>query len=35
VLVSGDHGEWAYDEPGAMSRWLVDRETGVDDALRG
>lgn len=25
VLVSGDHGEWAYDEPGAMSRWLVDR----------
>ncbi|WP_409362898.1 SanA/YdcF family protein [Asanoa ferruginea] len=25
VLVSGDHGEWAYDEPGAMSTWLVDR----------
>ncbi|MEV4622159.1 ElyC/SanA/YdcF family protein [Asanoa sp. NPDC049573] len=25
VLVSGDHGAWAYDEPGAMSKWLVDR----------
>jgi vancomycin permeability regulator SanA len=25
VLVSGDHGRWAYDEPGAMRRWLVDR----------
>lgn len=25
VLVSGDHGRWAYDEPGAMSRWLVER----------
>ncbi|TDB79195.1 vancomycin high temperature exclusion protein [Micromonospora sp. KC721] len=25
ILVSGDHMEWAYDEPGAMSRWLVDR----------
>ncbi|MDG4787016.1 ElyC/SanA/YdcF family protein [Micromonospora sp. WMMD1102] len=23
ILVSGDHGSWAYDEPGAMSRWLV------------
>lgn len=25
VLVSGDHGRWAYDEPGAMRRWLVER----------
>ncbi|RKR93178.1 vancomycin permeability regulator SanA [Micromonospora pisi] len=25
VLVSGDHGRWEYDEPGAMRRWLVDR----------
>jgi vancomycin permeability regulator SanA len=25
VLVSGDHGRWAYDEPGAMKRYLVDR----------
>ncbi|WP_326558326.1 SanA/YdcF family protein [Micromonospora sp. NBC_01796] len=25
VLVSGDHREWEYDEPGAMRRWLVDR----------
>ncbi|GIF77250.1 membrane protein [Asanoa siamensis] len=25
VLVSGDHREWHYDEPGAMSRWLVER----------
>jgi vancomycin permeability regulator SanA len=23
VLVSGDHGAWAYDEPGAMAGWLV------------
>lgn len=23
LLVSGDHGERAYDEPGAMTRWLV------------
>ncbi|MFC6021209.1 vancomycin high temperature exclusion protein [Plantactinospora solaniradicis] len=25
ILVSGDHGRWEYDEPGAMRRWLVDR----------
>ncbi|MEV0716150.1 ElyC/SanA/YdcF family protein [Asanoa sp. NPDC050611] len=25
VLVSGDHREWHYDEPGAMTRWLVAR----------
>ncbi|MEV0155120.1 ElyC/SanA/YdcF family protein [Micromonospora sp. NPDC050686] len=25
VLVSGDHMDWGYDEPGAMRRWLVDR----------
>ena len=23
ILVSGDHGEWHYNEPGAMLRWLV------------
>jgi vancomycin permeability regulator SanA len=25
ILVSGDHREWAYNEPGAMFQWLVDR----------
>lgn len=30
ILVSGDHGEWAYDEPGRMHAWLV--EHGVPDA---
>jgi vancomycin permeability regulator SanA len=25
ILVSGDHREWKYDEPGAMQRWLVRR----------
>ncbi|MEV4533908.1 ElyC/SanA/YdcF family protein [Asanoa sp. NPDC049518] len=25
ILVSGDHREFRYDEPGAMSRWLVER----------
>ncbi|WP_442933829.1 SanA/YdcF family protein [Micromonospora sp. CPCC 205556] len=25
ILVSGDHMDWDYDEPGAMRRWLVDR----------
>ncbi|MEV7232331.1 ElyC/SanA/YdcF family protein [Polymorphospora sp. NPDC051019] len=29
VLVSGDHGQPEYDEPGAMRRWLVDH--GVPD----
>jgi vancomycin permeability regulator SanA len=24
ILVSGDHREWKYDEPGAMTRWLVE-----------
>jgi vancomycin permeability regulator SanA len=24
ILVSGDHREWRYDEPGAMLRWLSD-----------
>lgn len=23
ILVSGDHARWAYNEPGAMFRWLV------------
>jgi vancomycin permeability regulator SanA len=23
ILVSGDHGRWAYNEPGAMFQWLV------------
>ncbi|GAA2386829.1 membrane protein [Catellatospora methionotrophica] len=25
VLVSGDHGQWTYDEPDAMRQWLIDR----------
>lgn len=25
ILVSGDHGRWAYNEPGAMFQWLVAR----------
>ncbi|MET8250679.1 ElyC/SanA/YdcF family protein [Micromonospora sp. NPDC005197] len=29
ILVSGDHMNWGYDEPGAMRQWLVDR--GVPD----
>ncbi|MEV4639084.1 ElyC/SanA/YdcF family protein [Actinoplanes sp. NPDC049548] len=24
ILVSGDHREWAYNEPGAMFSWLLD-----------
>ncbi|WP_229716124.1 SanA/YdcF family protein [Mangrovihabitans endophyticus] len=31
VLVSGDHARWAYDEPGAMTRWLI--EHGVSPSL--
>jgi len=23
ILVSGDHGEWRYDEPGHMQQWLL------------
>lgn len=30
ILVSGDHGEWAYDEPGKMHAWLVAH--GVPEA---
>jgi vancomycin permeability regulator SanA len=25
ILVSGDHREWRYDEPGAMQRWLLQQ----------
>lgn len=25
ILLSGDHGDWSYDEPGAMSKWLTER----------
>lgn len=25
VLVSGDHGQWTYDEPDTMREWLVNR----------
>ena len=25
ILVSGDHMDWVYNEPGAMFQWLVDR----------
>jgi vancomycin permeability regulator SanA len=24
ILVSGDHGQWAYDEPDAMREWLIE-----------
>ncbi|MFG1609059.1 vancomycin high temperature exclusion protein [Actinoplanes sp. NPDC049265] len=24
ILVSGDHGQWTYNEPGAMFQWLVE-----------
>ncbi|GAA1591451.1 hypothetical protein GCM10009828_015380 [Actinoplanes couchii] len=30
ILVSGDHGAWAYDEPGAMQNWLVARGVPAD-----
>ncbi|KHD75067.1 membrane protein [Actinoplanes utahensis] len=30
ILVSGDHGRWTYDEPGAMQRWLVARGVPAD-----
>jgi vancomycin permeability regulator SanA len=29
ILVSGDHGQWTYDEPDAMRQWLIER--GVPD----
>jgi vancomycin permeability regulator SanA len=31
ILVSGDHMDWGYNEPGAMFRWLIDR--GVPSRL--
>ncbi|MEU4215507.1 ElyC/SanA/YdcF family protein [Actinoplanes sp. NPDC026623] len=31
ILVSGDHMDWGYNEPGAMFRWLTDR--GVPSRL--
>ncbi|HYN96005.1 MAG TPA: ElyC/SanA/YdcF family protein [Pilimelia sp.] len=34
VLVSGDHGKWAYDEPGAMARWLIDRGVPAGKVVR-
>lgn len=30
VLVSGDHGRWSYDEPGAMRGWLIDHGVPAD-----
>lgn len=30
ILVSGDHREFRYDEPGAMERWLVGRGVPVN-----
>lgn len=30
ILVSGDHMRWEYDEPGAMRRWLMDRDVPGD-----
>ena len=34
ILVSGDHGEWAYDEPGAMRAWLVARGVPADRVIQ-
>ncbi|WP_328518333.1 SanA/YdcF family protein [Actinoplanes sandaracinus] len=34
ILVSGDHGEWAYDEPGAMQAWLVARGVPADRVVQ-
>ena len=31
ILVSGDHMDWGYNEPGAMFRWLIDH--GVPSRL--
>lgn len=33
ILVSGDHGRWAYDEPGAMQSWLVARGVPADRVI--
>lgn len=33
VLVSGDHGQWAYDEPGTMRRWLVEHGVPEDKVV--
>lgn len=33
VLVSGDHGDWAYDEPGAMRRWLTEHGVPADKVV--
>jgi vancomycin permeability regulator SanA len=30
ILVSGDHGRWEYNEPGAMQRWLVEHGAPVE-----
>lgn len=30
VLVSGDHGEWEYNEPDAMREWLIARGLPAD-----
>ncbi len=30
VLVSGDHMNWGYNEPGSMHRWLVERDVPRD-----
>jgi vancomycin permeability regulator SanA len=30
ILVSGDHMNWGYNEPGSMHRWLVDRDVPAD-----
>ncbi|WP_373291345.1 SanA/YdcF family protein [Pilimelia anulata] len=34
VLVSGDHGGWAYDEPGAMAWWLTSRGVPADRVVQ-
>lgn len=34
ILVSGDHGEWAYDEPGHMAQWLIDNGVPAAKVVR-
>jgi vancomycin permeability regulator SanA len=30
ILVSGDHMNWGYNEPGSMHRWLVERDVPAE-----
>ncbi|NUR74016.1 MAG: DUF218 domain-containing protein [Hamadaea sp.] len=33
ILVSGDHGEWRYDEPGHMQQWLLANGVPADKVV--